>query len=351
MSTPVHAPALVAVTGANGFIASHLIATLLADGYRVRGTVRNPADEARTAHLRALPGAAERLEIVAGDLLVPGSFDAAFAGCEGVFHAAAAVFFVSKDAQREIIDPSVQGTLNALEAAKKAGVKRFVHTSSMAAVYHWDAPNDHVFTEADWNTTSTVVTDPYGAAKVAAERVSSQWMARLPEAERFDLVHLNPGMVFGPPMIKAHAKASPRFVRDIGSGTLPGLPRMMFSVVDVRDVALAHVAAMQHDNPPERCILAKEDLYLPQIAARLSALFPDLRMTTRTLPKPMVLVAGLFIPEVNVRQVYYLSGRPLNMNHSLVKRAYGLDFRPVDETLRDTLAVMVEQGWAKVSRK
>ena len=242
---------LVCVTGANGFIASHLIGQLLEAGYRVRGTVRNPDDPGKTAHLMAMAkacGAAERLEFAAADLMVPGSFDAAVAGCAAVVHAAASVVFNHPDPREGIVAPSVDGTRNVLESVRKAGsVRRVVHTSSMVAIYGWDRPTDHVFTEADWNTASTLRNDPYGVAKVEAERAARAFVDALPDDECFELVHLNPGMVFGPPLIKAHAKASPRLVRDVISRAQPGVPKLMLSVVDVRDVAGAHIAALQRD--------------------------------------------------------------------------------------------------------
>jgi nucleoside-diphosphate-sugar epimerase len=351
---PVKAGDLVAVTGANGFIGSYLVRDLLAAGYRVRATVRDPSDEGRTAHLKKLAtdaDATDRLELVSGDLMKPGSFDEAIAGCDGVAHCAASVVFAAKDPQRDIVDPSVHGTRNVFGSVRRSGsVRRVVHTSSMAAVYGWDKPNGHMFTEADWNDSSTLETDPYGLAKVAAERAALEFVAALPQAERFELVHLNPGMVWGPPMIKAHAKASPMLVRDIISRTQPGVPHIMLGLVDVREVSAAHVAALQATDPPLRCLLVAENAWMGDLASRLQACFPDVSMTTRRIPKLLVLAAALFDAKLNFAQLRKLVGRAMPMDGALSKTAYGMHYRPVDETLHDTGEPMITNGWARVRR-
>ena len=345
----------VCVTGANGFIGSYLVRDLLQAGYRVRGTVRDPKNEAKTAHLLALAeqlGAADRLELVSGDLLTPGSFDDAIAGCDAVCHTAAAVFFAARDPQKDIVDPSVQGTTNVLESARRAGtVKRFVHTSSMVAIYGWNQPKGHVFTEADWNTSSTLDVDPYGVAKVEAEKAAVAYVAALPDEERFELVHLNPGMVWGPPMIKAHAKASPKLVRDVISRSQPGVPQLMLSIVDVRDASAAHVLALTLEDPPSRCLVFAENVWMNEVMQQIQAMFPDVKMGARRIPKPFVLLASLMDEGLNTRQLNALVGRNLPMDNRRSIAAYGMTYRPMSETLRDTATPMIDNGWARVSRR
>ncbi len=355
LAAPVDPPSLVCVTGANGYIASHLIGLLLDAGYRVRGTVRDPSQEAKTAHLTAMAkerDAEDRLELVAGDLLKPGSFDDAIAGCEGVFHTAAAVFFAADDPQKAIVDPSVDGTRNVFASIAKAGtVKRVVHTSSMAAVYSFDKPPDHVYTEADWNDSSTVELDAYGLAKVSAEREALRLTAEVPEDQRWSLVHLNPGMVWGPPLIKAHAKASPLLIRDMVSGTRPGTPRLHLGIVDVRDVAAIHLRAMQHPTASGRYLLIADHAWMPEVAQKLAALFPDLAIKTRTLPKFVVLAAALLDKSLNFHQLRKLVGRPMPFDGSRARREFEVIYRSLDETLRDTVEPMVAHGWARTRKR
>lgn len=353
---PFHpASTTVCVTGANGFIGSYLCRDLLLQGFTVRGTVRDPNNDTKTAHLVQMAqevGAEDRFSLARGDLLEAGSFDDAIAGCDAVFHTAAAVFFAAKDPQKDIVDPSVQGTRNVLDSARKAGtVKRFVHTSSMVAIYGWNQPKGHVFSETDWNTSSTLEVDPYGVAKVEAEKSAVAYVKDLPEDERFELVHLNPGMVWGPPLIKAHAKASPKLVRDVISRSQPGVPKLMLSVVDVRDVSAAHIAALQSDDPPDRCLVFAENVWMPDAMKQLQQLFPDVKMGVRTIPKPVVLLASLMDENLNTKQLNALVGRDLPMDNARSRAAYGLTYRPLVDTLRDTAAPMINNGWARVKRR
>ena len=349
--TSVGPGSLVCVTGANGYIASHLIGLLLDAGYRVRGTVRDPSNMAKTAHLTAIAderNAADRFELVAGDLLKSGSFDDAIAGCDGVFHTAAAVFFAADDPQKAIVDPSVEGTRNVFGAiAKASSVKRVVHTSSIAAVYSFNKSSSHTYTEADWNDTSTVDIDAYGLAKVSAEREA----LKLAAGASYSLVHLNPGMVWGPPLIKAHAKASPLIVRDILAGTRPGVPNMHLGIVDVRDVAAVHVQAMQRSTATGRYILVADHASMPEVANRLQTMLPDVRIKTRTLPKVVVLLAALFDKSLNFAQLRKLVGLEMNFDASRAESEFEIVFRSLEDTLRDTVTPMIANGWARTSKR
>jgi dihydroflavonol-4-reductase len=132
---------------------------------------------------------------------------------------------------------------------------------------------------------------------------------------------------------------------------MPGVPRLSLGVVDVREVAAAHVRAMAHPSPPPRCILVAEDLWMGEVAARIQALFPDLRVTTRVLPKLVVLAASLFDPNLNTRQLAKLVGLALRHDARLSREAYGIAYRPVDDTLRETVEPMIRNGWARVTRR
>lgn len=150
----------VLVTGASGFIASHIVKQLLASGYRVRGTVRDPAKAAAEGHLTGLPGAVERLELVQADLLAPHAFDEPADGCEYVIHTASPYVIDVDDPQRDLVDPAVKGTTSILESCLGAGgIQRVVLTSSMAAIT--DQADGHLNTEDDWNTRSSLTRNPY----------------------------------------------------------------------------------------------------------------------------------------------------------------------------------------------
>ena len=193
----------ILVTGAAGFIGSHVVRELLSQGHSVRATVRDPVN---AEFLKELPGA-ENLEIVKMDLLERGSVDAAVTGCDDVIHCAAALYVGVKDAQKEVVDPSIQGTQNLLDAIDACGgVNRFVHTSSVAAVRRTGYDNGRTFTQEDWCDNATVDSNAYGMAKAGAEKLAREGSASKSEAPRY--VSINPCVVFGPVMAERHLKGS-----------------------------------------------------------------------------------------------------------------------------------------------
>ena len=174
---------------------------LLARGYTVHGTSRSLGGGCD--HLRSLPGAGERLRLFAADLMAEGSFDAAIAGCVGVFHAASPFFskgVTAENAAEKLLDPAVQGTLNVLRACTRAGgVRRVVLTSSMAAVWQGHgADGARVFSDADWTDEGVMRGRGawYVVSKVMAERAAWEYLGA--HADGFGLVTVCPSLVLGP---------------------------------------------------------------------------------------------------------------------------------------------------------
>jgi uncharacterized protein YbjT (DUF2867 family) len=223
---------LVCVTGATGYVGAYVVKELLARGYRVRATVRDPSDTKKAAHLTALPRAVEALELSAGDLERQGSFDEALRGCDLVVHTASAVTLAAKDPQREIVDVAVNGAKNVLSAAVRAKVSRVVLTSSVAAVAGEDRPLCHLFTEADWNETATVKSDAYGLSKVLAERAGRE----IARDAGLTMVSILPSLVLGPVMTAQHLRTSPAVLFEVMSGKWPGVPDLLER--ELRDAVL-----------------------------------------------------------------------------------------------------------------
>jgi nucleoside-diphosphate-sugar epimerase len=208
---------LVVVTGASGFIGSHVVRCALEAGYTVRATVRDANDPAKTAFLREIAKSAnaeDRLTFVSADLLTKGAFDAAFKDADAVIHTAAVVELSAGDPINDVVRPSIEGVENVLQGIRcNPSVKRLVHTSSIAAVARFNEVNGYTFTENDWNTFSTVENgDAYGFAKTEAERLV--WKFKQ-EQSNVDVVVLNPSFVFGRCYTKAHTKASPIMLRQV----------------------------------------------------------------------------------------------------------------------------------------
>jgi dihydroflavonol-4-reductase len=335
----------VCVTGASGFIGTHVVRELLARGYRVRGTVRDAANEDKTAHLRQLPGAGERLELRDADLLEPGSFDDVIAGCEHVYHVASPVFLTAKDPQREIVEPAVQGTQNVLASIEKAGTVRQVGvTSSIAAVASTRPRAGHVYTEDDWNEDATLKSSPYALGKTLAEKAVWDWREGLDPENRPGLCVVNPVMVFGPVYTRGHMRSSPSVIRDVLVGTFKGCPPIGFNIVDVRDVADALVSGVESPQVDGRFILQHKGLWLKQIAEIVAPKYPEMKVPTRWLPGAVLYVAALWDKRLSFSRVRNTIGRLDAISNERVRSEIGTRFRSVEQSVLDTAESMFERG-------
>jgi dihydroflavonol-4-reductase len=334
----------VCVTGASGFIAAHIVRDLLAKGYCVRGTVRNPDRQADLAFLTGLPGAAERLELVKGDLLDAKGWDAAVAGCEYVIHTASPYQVHVKDPQRDLVDPAVRGTRHVLDACLWAGVKRVVLTSSMAAIT--DEPDRrHVLTEADWNTKSTLDRNPYYYSKVLAEREA--WKMVNDERAPFELVVINPYLVIGPSLSPGKNYSTQIFV-NLANGSYPAIPALSWGCVDVRDVSEAHIRAMETPRASGRYICANEVLSVRDIAAlmrefRVKGKIPNLGMDNAAGTVFLKLIS-YFQPKGMGSYLRSHLGRVPSYDTAKIRRELGLQFRPVRQSVFDTLDDLRRRG-------
>ena len=345
MNTPSEAT-LVTVTGASGFIALHCIRELLQRGYRVRGTLRNP--DKQGAIRRALGAAGDDdaggdtagLTFVAADLNGDAGWDEAASGARFVIHTASPVPNREPKHADDVVVPAREGTLRMLRAASAAGVSRVVLTSSVAAVFSLRLREQgHVFTEADW-------CDPdeagwaYAKSKILAERAAWQFVEGLPPERPLELVTLLPGFVLGPSLLGTD-NSSNEVVRKLLERAMPGVPRFHLPVVDVRDVAAAHVLAMTLDAAAgERFILSQGTYWMEEIAAVLTT--EGYRVPRRVLPDWLVRVASWFDP--TVRLVVKTVGKPVRVVND--KAVRGLDWHPRDvkETVLDTAASIAARG-------
>lgn len=334
----------MAVTGATGFVGSHVCSALLAAGYNVRAVVRDPTAEEKNAHLRALAGAPERLTLFSGNLDKAGSYDEAFSGCDAVIHTAAVVELDSvKDPEAQIVKPSVEGTRNVLASADKSpSLKRFLHTSSIASTFQWQKPETKTVSESDFNTASTVaIGDPYGYAKTTAEKIVLDH-----KADSFDCISILPGVMLGPCMTKNHTKASAVIVRQFLYGNSQN--EYFAHFVDVRDTAAAFVKALTVELPAgdvRRFLVVNEDtqMMVSELEAPLKRLFPNYQISAKPFPSAP-LRAVLHCPMlwrcvVTEFQRCMLDVAP-RMITARSKNLLGLQYHPQDETLRDTVESM-----------
>jgi len=285
-----------------------------------------------------------------GELDVEGSYDEAFTGADAVVHTAAVVEIISmKNAETQIVKPSVDGVKNVLASAEKsASVKRFVHTSSELAALKWDEPLDSLLNEDSWNTVSTVQNgDPYGYAKALAERIVLDQ-----KSEHFDCVSILPGVNLGPCMTKAHTKSSAVVVRQFIFGN--SQPEYHTQFVDVRDTASAHVLALSlalEEGDSRRFLVCHDEgMKVSQLETPLQRLFPEYLMTANPYPSAALkalmripLMWRLFTTEFQL----IFSEQRFKLDNSRSKSKLGVTYRPLDETLTDTVKSMVSTGFVK----
>lgn len=347
--TPIDPDAPVVVTGASGYIGSWIVRYLLEAGHTVHGTVRNPQKPAGLEHLHKLsadhPG---RLRLFKADLLEPGSFDAAMAGCQLAMHTASP-FLLSgfTDARQALIRPALEGTRNVLDSVNRTdSVKRVVLTSSVVAIYgdareSRDVPGG-VFTEEHWNTTSSVEHQPYPYSKTVAEREAWRYQR---EQDRWDMVSIHPGLVLGPSLTSASDSASLSTMKQFTDGSLlAGAPALTMGVVDVRDVADAHLRAGYTPEAHGRYIVNADSLTLLEIGKILrrgfGPFYPFPRTTApKVLVKAVAPLAGLTRDFVD-RNVGY----PLVFDNSRSRNELGLDYRQAAQTVTDHFRQMLDDG-------
>jgi len=334
----------VLVTGGSGYIAGHCIAQALQAGWRVRTTVRDPA---REAGLRARVGryapAADLLEVVSADLEADDGWSAAVRDCTYVLHVASPFPVVSPREDAELVRPARDGTLRVLAAARGAGVRRVVMTSSTAAVAYGRGGRDTPFTEADWSDeTNRADTSAYERSKTIAERAAWEWVER--EGRRLELTTVCPGAVLGP-VDGPDRSASTGIVAGLVDGSLPGLARFGWPVVDVRDVADLHLRAMVSPTAPgQRYLGAEGFLWMTDIAPVLRESVPELagRVPRRRLPNAVVRASALFDPIVRGRLYELGKHRPVTSDKA--RQDLGWTPRPAGDAVVATAKTLPRPG-------
>lgn len=314
----------VLVTGVSGYLAGHIVTDLQDHGYEVRGTVRSLANTAATAHLTGV-------ELVQADLGADAGWAEAVAGCRFVVHAASPFPSDEPEHEDELVRPAVDGALRVLRAADAAGVERVVLTSSVAAVR---VGHHKVCTEADWSDPAQC--NPYEKSKTLAERAAWEFARSRPD---FELAVINPGMILGP-VQRAEARTSVDGVRILLAGDMPGVPRIAFAMVDVRDVATAHRLAMETPEAAgNRYICAGDRVSLPEAAAILATRY---KVPTRALPNWLVRTVARFNPDARTA-ARYLSVRE-QVSADKARRELGWTERSIEETLLDTAESLIRLG-------
>jgi nucleoside-diphosphate-sugar epimerase len=333
---------LVLVTGGSGFVGVYCILAALNAGYRVRTTVRSLDKETEVRVMLATAGCepGDRLSFVAADLTSNVGWPQAVSGCAFVLHVASPFPQRQPRNENDLIVPAREGALRVLRAARDAGVRRVVLTSSFAAIGYGTPAKDEAYTESDWTNPNGHVS-AYVKSKTLAERAAWDFIDR--EGGGLELAVINPVGIVGP-VLGRRLSASIELVRRPLSGGVPGLPKTSFGIVDVRDVADLHLRAMTAPAARgERFLAVAGDfMTLPDMAtvlkSRLGAAADG--VPTRVLPNWMVRLAAWFDP--SLRDVAHRLGHPMNASHEKARRVLGWQPRSPEDSLVATAASLID---------
>jgi nucleoside-diphosphate-sugar epimerase len=339
----------VLVTGGSGYLASWIIKMLLEDGINVNATVRDLSSIQKIEHLKVLAKESTgHLKLFKSDLMDNGSFDEPMQDCELVIHTASPFFITGiKNPEEELIRPAKEGTRNVLESAKRnPTAKRIVLTSSVVAIYgdnvDIELAKGRIFTEKEWNVTSSAEHQPYAYSKTIAEKEA--W-AIAKEQDQWDLLTINPGWILGPSVSKRTDSMSIGTMIEFGDGTYKrGVPELWNSIVDVRDVAAAHIKAGFMSEASGRHIIVSKEATLLDIANILRKQFgDDYPLPKRQAPK---FLFWLIAPMMGYTRKYVSKnvGIKVKFDNLYSKKDLSMSYIPIEETIKDHFQQLLDDG-------
>lgn len=334
----------VLVTGGSGFVGSYCILQLLADGHTVRTTVRNLAREGDVRSMLKTGGAdaRDRLSFFAADLENDKGWSEAAAGCDYILHVASPIPVAVPKNEDELIVPAREGALRVLRAARGAGVKRVVLTSSFAAIGYGQKPQTAPFDESSWTDINGYGATPYIKSKTIAERAAWDFVAKDGGTE---LAVVNPVAILGP-VLGADYSPSIMIVQRMMDGTIPGCPQRWFGIVDVRDVADLHVRAMTHPAASGQRFLctAGDFMSMLEIAQMLKIRMgaAAAKVPARQLPNWLVRLASLRDPAL--KQLLPELGKQKNGTNAKARGLLGWKPRSSEDAIVASAESLIRLG-------
>jgi dihydroflavonol-4-reductase len=330
------------VTGANGHVGNNLCRQLVERGERVRAMIRASADPAPLAGLD--------LEVVRGDIMDAEATARAVAGCGRVYHTAAGFLMWSKDPERDIIRPSVEGTRNVLETAARAGIEKVVYTSSSGTIGHASSSTDRYDETRPYPEPHT----HYLRGKIAAEKEALAIARRTGLA----MVSIHPGLILGPRFWKPSESVA-QIVQFVNRGA-PVYFDGGFSVVDVEDVTRGAILAMEKGRNGERYILAGDNITVKQLFDLMAEL-TGVKAPSLKLPVPVIRALAAILelaskltgtrPMLDRSQVDEFGGKYAYFDNSRAERELGYTHLSARETVRRTIAWIVDRGFVAEKRR
>jgi dihydroflavonol-4-reductase len=341
----------VLITGASGYIGKHITLELLNQGYTVRASVRALSKSAEvrdavTPHLIDSSNLDSRLTFVELDLEKDSGWDAALEGIDVLMHTASPFPLATPKNENDLIRPAVEGTLRAMRAAKSAGVKRVILTSSVAAIYGRDLPAGVIeYDETMWtDVTHPVGRVAYTKSKTLAEKAA--WDFIESDDSKIEITTINPVLVLGAPLDENFG-ASISLVERIFKGKDPMLPDLKFAIVDVRDVAKMHVDSIKNDaTKGERILASSETMSFVEIAMYLKSIYPKSKI--KAVQAPTSLIKLLSRVDGSIKGILPQLGKPMNVSGAKAKHLLGINFIPAEVTLRESADYLIKNGFAKI---
>ncbi|GMR31424.1 hypothetical protein PMAYCL1PPCAC_01619, partial [Pristionchus mayeri] len=337
---------VVLVTGASGYVASHVVLNLLKKGFRVRGTVRSLKNAAKIDPIRKLD-VDGRLELVEADLMKEAGWANAVSGCDFVLHVASPFPMV---ADETVVTTAINGTLNVLKAAAKCpSVQKVVLTSSVYSINEGHDQN-RTFNEEDWTNLEDKRVDLYAKSKTMSEREAWKFHKEIPDGDnKFRLTSINPVLVIGPPLIDEQG-SSISIIRQLLQHEMPACPPIQIALVDVRDVAEMHVRAMLNQEADgHRFITASQPSYwFKDISRVLGKEFKEHGYCTPCLEAPVVRFMGIF--DKQAASAVDRLNNEIKFDNSKAQRMLGMSFRDPSESLKEMGYVCIQRGIVKKNK-
>ena len=342
---------LVLVSGATGYVATHTIQQLLISGnYRVRGTIRSLKNEEKVKPLQELvPDAKYPLELCEADLQDKENWISTVKGCKYVLHIASPFPLSTPKNPEEVIRPAVDGTLNVLSACAESGtVKRVVLTSSIASISCGLAGHpgrqNNTYSEEDWSPPEAC--EPYERSKTLAEKAAWDFMKDLSEEKKFELVVVNPAVILGP-MLTKFTGTSVDIIKSVLAGEVPGVVDISMGVVDVRDVAQAHITAMEKPecNGKRHLLVSESAVPYQRICQVMNNEFvPQGYKAAGKMKIPKFVAWFLSMFNSQVKAAYPNIGKSVIYNTDRMTNVLGIQPQVADKMIIETAYSLIEFG-------
>jgi dihydroflavonol-4-reductase len=335
----------VLVTGGSGYLGGWCIVELLRRGYRVRTTVRDPAREREVQEAVASqvdPG--HHLTVHQAQLLSDEHWDNVIEGCDYVLHVASPFPPNQPKDPDELIVPAREGTLRVLGKALDHGVKRVVVTSSIAAIRLAKGTQERPLTEEDWTNPDAEGLTPYVRSKTIAELAAWDLVRERGAEDRLAVV--NPGAIIGP-LLHDDMSYSVQSVERLLKG-MPGVPRLGFNFVDVRDVADLEIRAMTSPEAGgKRFIAVTKWLWMSEAGQILRDRLGDQASKVPTRTVPNLVVRGMALFDGGIRSIVGTLGKRTDLNSERARSTLGWSPRPIEETIAETGESLISHGVVK----